>query len=541
MTKRIRLFLAGAVMLNASAYAAPGLINYQGQITDPTGEPVTSEVEITFTFHDVESGGVPLGSFSDIDSVGPDSFGIYSTLVGDDDNLIPAVVFDGDVVWLNVNVEGEDLVPRLRVSSAGFAIHAGIADFADHAAGADTATVAQSALHADSADVATMADLADHAATADTATTAGLAFLAEDANALQGLQPPDFLNMAADAYVIVKTTSNAVQNGANLLDAYTAASALSPSGAVLSATNRAVVLVPPGTYDLGSDQIELDVEYVDLIGLSSARDHQYIHGESNGPGTGVIRQTADDVRIENLVVQCTWFPGSAIYSKTTPAAYFPDTILPKTVVRNCEFLGTERSFSMRYDVRYSGVYSECKGGADSFGSGSEGLAEGTFTDCTAGSNSFGHATVAKGTFTNCTGGEFSFGAYGQASGKFVNCTGGASSFGGQSGLANGTFIDCVGGDYSFGGLSGSTTGGRLYGCRVNGLWSSTFNGRMEGCFWGTGMILGSDARVYNSTFLGHVNLDGSTAGIANCYIRGSVLNAGLAVFNSGNVQSIDVY
>ncbi|MCK9592697.1 MAG: hypothetical protein M0Q91_11900 [Methanoregula sp.] len=50
--------------------------------------------------------------------------------------------------------------------------------------------------------------------------------------------------------VIVETTASATTNGVNLLAAYTAAKALTPNGAALSATNRASVIVPPGKYSL---------------------------------------------------------------------------------------------------------------------------------------------------------------------------------------------------------------------------------------------------------------------------------------------------
>ncbi|MCB2155364.1 hypothetical protein KQI84_10795 [bacterium] len=115
------------------AFAAPGLLNYQGRLADATtGDPITSTVNVTFTFWDADVDGNQLGSsFSDTDAVTPDSDGIYATLIGDDPaNLVPASIFENDSVWLNVNVGGEDLVPRKRITSVGFAVQAASADTA---------------------------------------------------------------------------------------------------------------------------------------------------------------------------------------------------------------------------------------------------------------------------------------------------------------------------------------------------------------------------------------------------------------------------
>jgi len=117
------------------ALAAPGLITYQGRLQDDAGRPVTTAVDVTFTFWNAESGGSQLGSgFSDTDTVTPSAAGVYSTMIGDDPgNLVPASVFTGDSVWLNVNVGGEDLSPRKRITSVGYAVQASHAETAGDA------------------------------------------------------------------------------------------------------------------------------------------------------------------------------------------------------------------------------------------------------------------------------------------------------------------------------------------------------------------------------------------------------------------------
>jgi hypothetical protein len=68
-------------------------------------------------------------------------------------------------------------------------------------------------------------------------------------------------------------------------------------------------------------------------------------------------------------------------------------------------------------------------------------------------------------------------------------------------------------------------------------WTGTFNGRMQNCHWATGITLGANARIYHSTFLGDVDLNDTSAGIANSYVNDQILNASFSPFNSGNVES----
>ncbi len=159
MKGRSLLLGIGFVLLTSTLLAVPGLTNYQGRLTDAAGQPITNPVDVTFTFWDAESGGAQLGGgFSDTDTVTPDADGIYSTLIGDDPtNLVPESIFSGDSVWLNVNIGGEDLAPRLRITSVGYALKS------SHADTATTASMAVNALHA------VAADTANHAATATTA------------------------------------------------------------------------------------------------------------------------------------------------------------------------------------------------------------------------------------------------------------------------------------------------------------------------------------------------------------------------------------
>ena len=314
------LILLGLVLVCLPAYATPGLMNYQARLTDSGGAPITTAVNVTFTFWDAASAGNQLGGgFSDTDLVTPVN-GVCSTDIGDDPaNPIPPSVFASDSVWVNVNVGGNDITPRTRVTSSGFALNA--------------------------------------------------------------------LPLFGPAYVVAEATANPVTNGTNLIAAYNRAKALTPHGQPLSANNRAVVLVPPGNYDMGTGQLVVDAEFVDIAGISSARDDQYVFGlgKEDGVSTGVLRQTANDVRLENLRVRCTQTASPAyVYFAHGLAAYFPDSDKPATVIRNCRFESDDQhAWAMRVGVAYSGKYEGCDGGDQTFG-GAGGTASGRFINCTGG-------------------------------------------------------------------------------------------------------------------------------------------------------------
>jgi len=404
-------------------------------------------------------------------------------------------------------IDPGDIFPkRVAVHSVLFAQRAVVAQQSDRA------TSATHALNALNASVATTATVALNALTlggvpvnelaSDTELTSGLAAKADRGHshrldALDGAvtdaQVPDTITiklaneariaetanvayqLRGEAFLMVRTTANPVTNASNLLKTYAEAKELTPHKAALSATNRAVVLVPPGRYDLGTASLLLDAECVDLEGVSNDCEKQYLYGTTNGPNTGVLMQTANNVRIENLLVECTLSTGTLRLDHTDPAAYFPNTALAATRVRNCRFQRSDSryfySWTMRVAIEYKGTYEDCTGGDYAFGG--TGTASGTFTNCTGGGGAFGGKGTASGIFRDCKGVQNSFGQV--ASGIFINCTGGDNAFGGESGTASGTasgtFHNCTGGDGAFGfdgtasGTFTNCTGGRsAFGC-----------------------------------------------------------------------------
>jgi len=314
----------------------------------------------------------------------------------------------------------------------------------------------------------------------------------------------DILNKLNSAnYVTVKVTDNAVTNGNNLIATYANAKVKTPNGSALSASNRLAIILPPAIYDLGTQSLTLDAQYIDIIGSTNDRDKHHIKSSVTTTSSGVIRQTANDVKLINLKIENIG-SGTVNVDNTAPTAYFPNTNLNNTYIENVKFIGSRllsnvRTWSMRLDIEYSGTFIDCKAedynissgtildGEWAFGGGD--IASGTFKNCIAGNNSFGGFGDASGNFENCSAGDYSFSAYGTASGtfknciakdysfgaigtasgNFQNCTGGYGSLG-AAGNATGTFINCTGGDYSFGAFGNST--GTFINCRGG---TSSFN------------------------------------------------------------------
>lgn len=598
-TPRLRLFLLLTLGFLAShlAQAAPGLISYQGRLTDIYQRSVSTPVVLTFTFWSAPVNGVQLGGgFSDVDSITPDAQGVYYTLIGDSPGAaIPDSVFASPEVWLDVMVGVEHLTPRKRVVSVGYALQSSLATSATLAVRALNADHANSATEADTlASVTARGAVSDYQLTLNkgakvttvTATQAGAAVQIENVKIvdsviqLKSVAPPavmtdrlvytsgslywngqPVMERQGENYVVVKTTNSTSQNATNLKAAYAKAKTLRPYGQALSRTNRAVVLVPPGTYDLGgqtgaSHTFFMNAEFVDLIGMTTHREAQRIIGRQQTYYMGVLQQQANDVRIENISL---YHDGSYYgHNPMDSTAYFPDCDTTHTVIRNCLF-DSDIAYSMRSGWTYAGTYIDCldlrnegfggehgiasgnfencQSGEYSFGSFSDGIASGVFTHCTAGRLSFGGwGGTASGTFTDCVStGNCSFGGYGGvASGTFINCVSGEEAYG-RSGVVSGVFVNCSGGQYSWGSVGAVSTGAKLYGCRMTGSqWDGDFAGRMENCSWSTGIRLAATARVYNSTFKGKLDLNNTAAGAAFCRAQ-SISNSG------GNCFGVTAY
>ena len=260
-------------------------------------------------------------------------------------------------------------------------------------------------------------------------------------------------------YVMVSEGTNDAQRGNNLQAAYATATTLSPSS-----SNRVAVIVPPGTYNLGTAGLVMNTSYVDLIGLVPAQmTTKQVFTNSAGSlstktianvqcpvriSSGTITQTVDYVRIESMILE-DYYP--SVSGTNTTLRHVSMTSMSWTA----EYAGLyidcvagDESFG--YAAIVSGTFIDCVGSEESFGADNLGT-QGTFIDCTGGSDAFGGNSLhAGGTFIRCVGGDDAFGAEGESSGTFINCVGGNHSFSGDN-TADGTYVGCIGGDFSFGG------------------------------------------------------------------------------------------
>ncbi|MBW2108004.1 MAG: hypothetical protein JRI36_04965 [Deltaproteobacteria bacterium] len=107
--------------ISVSAWGqVPYTINFQGYLTDSSGNPVDGTVEVTFSLYGVASGGDAL--WSEIQSVAVAN-GVYNVVLGDSSPL-DALSFEFPY-YLGVKVsEDDEMIPRLRLTSVPYALTA---------------------------------------------------------------------------------------------------------------------------------------------------------------------------------------------------------------------------------------------------------------------------------------------------------------------------------------------------------------------------------------------------------------------------------
>ena len=112
------------VLTSFSAWAVPGLINYQGKLTDDAGNPLDGDYEMQFLLYNVASGGSSLWDETQTVVVGE---GIYNVKLGEVSSF-PPFLFEGDNLYLEMVVETETMTPRQRLTSVAYAMKAHLAE-----------------------------------------------------------------------------------------------------------------------------------------------------------------------------------------------------------------------------------------------------------------------------------------------------------------------------------------------------------------------------------------------------------------------------
>ncbi len=136
LTKVIIIGLVSTVLcwtnLTLTYAAVPHLINYQGKLTDSGGAPLNGSYNLTFRLYDAETAGNLL--WEETHSGIVIQKGIFSVLLGSVTNL--TLAFDKQY-FLEIKVGNEVMSPRQRMTSAGYAIRAEVAQGADKLDGFD--------------------------------------------------------------------------------------------------------------------------------------------------------------------------------------------------------------------------------------------------------------------------------------------------------------------------------------------------------------------------------------------------------------------
>jgi hypothetical protein len=295
------------------------------------------------------------------------------------------------------------------------------------------------------------------------------------------LMGADAGNLSTGAYIIVRPSPSATNNGAELRNAYAAAKAFTPNTAALSATNRATVILLPGRYDLETTRLNLDTDFVDIIGLTDTPEQVVITSQVIISDSGTVYQTANDVKIKGVTIDRTGAPAGSGAGRT--AAYFP---FPRTTaITTWSGDGTTMTIAANGhglqtgdSVRISGSgnssvdgvftvtridgnsfsYPSTVNAAGSIGTATERLNLTYIENCVfSGDSDSGmrRATEYAGTYRKCVGGAASFGCmFSFSSGLFEDCVATSDSFAGHAGAGNaqatGTFRRCVATSNSFG-------------------------------------------------------------------------------------------
>jgi len=124
------------IALLATGQSVPQLINYQGRLTNATGQPVTGNVNLTFTFYGAPTAGAVY--LTVLQSNVQVANGIYNVLIGSgtitpgSETTLAAVFQKHGEVWMGVKVNGDpEMTPRSLITSVPYAFRAQSAQSVD--------------------------------------------------------------------------------------------------------------------------------------------------------------------------------------------------------------------------------------------------------------------------------------------------------------------------------------------------------------------------------------------------------------------------
>lgn len=104
----------------------PVSMQFQGFLTDPQGEPLSGEFDLSFTLYGSADGEDQVWTSTKSLHI---EQGLFNTILGGTENPLDANVFNDEQLWLGIRINGDnELSPRQPISSVPYATKASIAD-----------------------------------------------------------------------------------------------------------------------------------------------------------------------------------------------------------------------------------------------------------------------------------------------------------------------------------------------------------------------------------------------------------------------------
>jgi hypothetical protein len=120
----------------------PGVLSFQAVITDADGDPIGPSTPVTFKIYATATGVTAL--WTETLTVTPDAGNVVSIFLGET-TPFPANLFDGSDRYLGIEVDSQEMTPRIRIGTTAYSFNADRIDGRDATAFADTAHTHNSA------------------------------------------------------------------------------------------------------------------------------------------------------------------------------------------------------------------------------------------------------------------------------------------------------------------------------------------------------------------------------------------------------------
>jgi hypothetical protein len=132
------IVLSMALPSTAALADVPGLMSYQGTLTDDGGVALDTTVSMTFTIYADSTGVKQIWTETQPSVIV--SNGLFTVLLGGVNGIVDTV-FQNPNRWFGLQVGGDaEMTPRQRITSVGYAFKAAVSDTADYARNAPAAS-----------------------------------------------------------------------------------------------------------------------------------------------------------------------------------------------------------------------------------------------------------------------------------------------------------------------------------------------------------------------------------------------------------------